>query len=270
MMGCFPSLLVREPRSCKTVSTRLPQQRRALSVSQKASNAGLFDRLPFEIRRLIYIYALGGDLLQLTQTSFSKKTGYHAYQWSLPYFRHYLAAEEHSPKYQLGLLMTCRQVYIEASPVLYSTNTFGIIGAHDLPLFCEFSQTIRKDRLDSITSMYINCQADDYVSDALARPSLIMSKVNTFLQDWRQTWEVLATRMPGLKDLKVRLIKAYLPQLELAFEEDWVKPMLEIRGLRRFEFDLTQEVGSEESTAKYNEKLEWFQNELQASMCAPR
>ena len=76
--------------------------------------------------------------------------------------------------------------------------------------------------------------------------------------------------MPGLKDLKVRLIKAHLPQLELAFEEDWVKPMLEIRGLRIFEFDLAQEVGSEESTAEYNEKLECFQNELQASMCAPR
>ena len=76
--------------------------------------------------------------------------------------------------------------------------------------------------------------------------------------------------MPGLKDLKVRLIKAHLPQLELALEEGWVSPMLEIRGLRRFEFDLAQEVGSEESTAEYNEKLERFQNELQASMCAPR
>lgn len=76
--------------------------------------------------------------------------------------------------------------------------------------------------------------------------------------------------MPGLKDLKVRLIKTYLPQLNLALEEDWVKPMLRVRGLRTFGFDLAQVIGSEESTAEYNEKLEWFQSKLKASMCAPR
>ncbi|CAD6569590.1 MAG: hypothetical protein ASARMPRED_002958 [Alectoria sarmentosa] len=269
-MGCFSSLLVRKSRSSKTKSSHLPQQRRALSVSQNPSNTGLFDRLPFEIRRLIYVYALGGDLLHLTHTVVSKEIPHHAGQWSRSYFHHYHTAGDPSPKHRLCLLKTCRQMYIEASEVLYGTNTFGIIGTHNLSLFCEFSRTIRKDRLDSITSVYISCQADGYVSDARARPTLVMGNEKVFLQDWRQIWEVLATRMPGLKDLKVRLIKAHLPQLELALEEGWVSPMLEIRGLRRFEFDLAQEVGSEESTAEYNEKLERFQNELQASMCAPR
>ena len=76
--------------------------------------------------------------------------------------------------------------------------------------------------------------------------------------------------MPGLKDLEVNLVKIYSPQLELALEEDWLKPMLDVRGLRSFGFDLAQGIGSNESTAEYNEKLEWFQNELQTSMCAPR
>lgn len=91
---------------------------------------------------------------------------------------------------------------------------------------------------------------------------------DAFLQEWKQTWEILATQMPGLKDLKVHLTKLYFPQLGLALDEDWAKPML--RGLKKFEFDLAQGIGSDESTAVYNEKLEWFQKELYASTCAPR
>lgn len=270
-MGCFSFLLVRRSRLSRTGSSPVPRKHRVLSVSQEASNAGLFDRLPFEIRHLIYVYVLGGDLLHLTQTSASNEMGHHAYQLSQPCFHHYHTAGRPSPKYLLCLLKTCRQIYIEASPVIYSTNTFGIFGAHNLPEFCEFSRKIRKDCLDSITSIYINCQADDYVSSTVrVRSSPIERRGNVFLQDWKQTWEILATQMPGLRDLKVRLIRTCFPQLKLALEEDWVKPMLEVRGLRRFGFDLAQGIGSEDSTAEYNEMLEWFQNELQTSMCAPR
>lgn len=262
---------MRRSSSSKKGSSPLPRERRVLSVSQKATNAGLFDRLPFEIRHLIYVYALGGELLHLTRTAASKEMGYHASQLSQPYLHHYHTAGRHSPKHRLCLLKTCRQIYIEASPVIYSANTFGISGAHNLPVFCEFSRKIRKDCLNSITSIYINCQADDYVSSNVrARSSPIERRGNVFLQDWKQTWEILATHMPGLKDLKVRLIKPYLPQLNFALEEDWVKPMLRVRGLRTFGFDLAQGIGSEESTAEYNEKLEWFQSKLQGSMCAPR
>ena len=125
-----------------------------------------------------------------------------------------------------------------------------------MPVFWDFSRSIRKDRLELITSMHISCPADDVE--------------NVGLQYWRPTWEIIATQMPGLKDMKVRLVKVHFPPLELALEEDWVKPMLEVRGLRRFEFELAQEIWSGESTAEYNERLEWFQNELQAVMCASR
>ena len=245
-MGNF-SFLVRKFRPSKKTSSPLPRERRPLSVPQVPSNAGLFGRLPFEIRHAIYLYALGGDIVHLNSTSAVTEMGYPTHQWS----------EQPRPKNRLCLLKTCRQIYIEASPVFYSTNTFGIVGAHNLSVFCDFFQTLRKDRLDSIASVYINCQLDASIS-------------YVFLQEWRQTWDVLATQMPGLKDVKVRLTKTYFPQLNLALEEEWVKPMLEVRGLKRFEFSLAQEVGAYESTAEYNEKLERFQNELEASMCAPR
>lgn len=93
---------------------------------------------------------------------------------------------------------------------------------------------------------------------------------NVFLKKWRQTWEVLATQMVGLRDLEVRLVKVHFPPLELTLQEDWVKPMLEVRGLRRFDLDLAQGIGSHESTAEYNERLEWFQMELRTSMCSAK
>lgn len=256
-MGSFLSTHVRKFRSSKKVCNPLPRERRALSVSQNPSNAGLFGRLPFEIRHAIYVYALGGDLVHLTHTFPLKEMGYHACQWSDPYSHHYHTAGEPGPRNRICLLKTCRQIYIEALPVLYSTNTFGLFGAHNLSVFCDFSRTTRKDRLDSIASIHIKCEMDGLVSDV-------------FLQEWKQTWEILATQMPGLKDLKVHLTKLYFPQLGLALDEDWVKPMLKVRGLKKFEFDLAQGIGSDESTAVYNEKLEWFQKELYASTCAPR
>ena len=252
-MGHILSRLVRKSKSFKTRSSPLPRECRPPSISQSSSNAGLFDRLPLEIRHMIYVYALGGDILYLIQTATS--LGYHACQWSHPYSMHCHTVGEFNPRNRLCLLETCRQIYTEASPVLYSTNTFGILGANNLPVFCEFSRSIRKARLDSITSIYINCQADA-VGDI-------------FLRNWTQTWEILATRMPGLKHVRVRLLK-HFPPLELALEERWVKPMLEVGGLKRLEFDLAQEIGSGESTADYNERLEWFQNKLQALMCSSR
>ena len=189
---------------------------------------------------MIYVYALGGDVLYLTTSE--KSTHCNTYG-------------EFYPRNRFCLLETCRQIYTEASPVLYSANTFGILGANNLPVFCEFSRSIRQARLDSIASIYINCQADA-VGDI-------------FLRNWTQTWEILATRMPGLKHVRVRLVK-HFPPLELALEERWVKPMLEVGGLKRLEFDLAQEIGSGESTADYNERLEWFQNKLQALMCSSR
>lgn len=263
-MGCFPCLFMNKSRFRRAGSSLPPQDRRALSGS---SHAGLFGKLPYEIRYMIYVHALNGDLLHVTNAASQTKLCYHDHQGSHSSLRHYHPVEDPSPSHKIYLLKTCRQIYVEASPVLYSTNTFGIFGDHNLPVFCAFSLSIRQDYLVLIRSIRINCQADKYISGVLGR---LPPRDNNFLQDWRQAWEILSTRMPGLKDLKVRLMKIYYPPLDLSLEEEWVKPMLKVRGLRRFELDLAQGIGSDQSTAEYNEKLDWFQNELQERMCSPR
>lgn len=153
--------------------------------------------------------------------------------------------------------------------MFYSSNTFAIYGANNLAVLYDFSQTVAKGRLDLMTSLHISCEIDKYVREGIVGHDPTMHPGAVFLHRWRQTWRIVATQMPGLKDLKVRLTK-YFPPLPLTLDEDWVKPMLNVRGLRRFEIDLAQQLGSDESTAHYNEKLEWFQDKLRASMCAPR
>lgn len=44
--------------------------------------------------------------------------------------------------------------------------------------------------------------------------------------------------MPGLKNLKVRLSRYIDPHLVLDLDEDWVKPMLQMRGLDAFELQV--------------------------------
>ena len=55
-----------------------------------------------------------------------------------------------------------------------------------------------------------------------------------FIRDWGLVWEIMATRMPGLKVLKVRLMRT-AQELGLGLEEDWIRPLLRVRGLKRFE-----------------------------------
>lgn len=266
-MDYLSDLVRRMKRTSIKRSGPLPSNFQETSGAREPSSAGLFGKLPFEIRHIIYTYALGGDLLHLTHTAVQKEVGYHACQESQPYFHHYHTVGRPLPSHRLCLLKTSRQIYIEASPVLYGTNTFGIFGAHNLPVFCEFARTIRKECLAAITSIYINCQADGCVSNEWTT-SYSAGHAMAFLQNWTQAWELISTQMPALKDLKVQLIKTHYPPLELSLEDDWVISMLEVQGLRTFEFDLTQEIGAYESTAEYNEKLEWFQEKLRESMCS--
>lgn len=261
----FLSFLGRKSKSTRKTSAALPREHRALPTSGDLSKSGLFGRLPFEIRYMIYVYALGANLLHLTNDGVLKKVGDPAYKTIQRGCQCYYRETE---PYQLCLLQTCRQIYVEASSVLYSTNTFGIFGGDNLSSFCAFSRHIPRDRLEMITSICINCPVDDYISMVVLCG--FPQGQDVFLTKWRQTWEILATQMVGLRDLEVRLVKVHFPPLKLTLQEDWVKPMLEVRGLRRFEFDIAQGIGSDESTAEYNERLEWFQKELQTSMCSAK
>lgn len=259
----FLSFLRRKFKSTRTDGARLQEER---LPSGNPSKPNLFSRLPFEIRHMIYVYALEPDLLYITSEGIFKSTGPCDPEITRPEFSRYHREQE--PYHLPFLLQTCKQIYAEASPVLYSTSIFVIYGMNNLSSCCNLSQHIRRDCLEAITSICINSPADYYT---LTGPLLSSQRHNdVFLNLWRQVWEVIATQLVGLRDLEVRLLKTYSPRLELTLQEDWVKPMLGIRGLRKFEFDLSQGIGPYESTAKYNEELDCFKEQLRNSMCSAK
>lgn len=219
---------------------------------------------------MIYIHALGGDLLHLIHTATVRTKRVHVFEIVCPFFCRGGPFGEIEEFDMLHLLPTCRLIYTEATRVLYSTSTFGIFEFSSLSVFCDFAQQIGADRLEMITSMCINRQVDGDIAAAVLNPDPNDPRRAGFLVKWKRTWEVFATRMPGLREVNVRLTKRYEPRLKPALEEEWVKPMLEVRGLRKFEFDLSQEVDAWESTAEYNRKLEWFQQALREALCSPR
>ena len=83
-----------------------------------ANNSAAFLTLPAEIRLRVY------DLL-LVSRSDSKE--FHPGLVETPYLQRILVGYKFPPKYtEPGILQTCRQIYHEASKILYSQNIFSI------------------------------------------------------------------------------------------------------------------------------------------------
>lgn len=221
---------------------------------------------------MIYMYALGYhdvyitlELASMGMWNFSPGENLPPDQRASPY---YCSANP----LQLSLLQTGRQIYQEALPIFYGQNKFRILGITSEPPLNHFRRHVSEDHLAMITSICIDTRVDGFpqlrrVTEQTQPPK---SCGLITLQDWEETWNFLAARMAKLEELEVRMINPHFPPLELTMEEAWVKPMLSVRGMKKFDFDIAQSIGSDQSTARYNEKLERFQEELRSSMCSPR
>ena len=211
-------------------------------------NMGLFARLPLEIRQQIYFCALGKRNLYIAKNRLKGCIGHHEdLAHATFHFDHVL------PSSKLSFLRTCRQIYFEASSILYTTNTFKVIGLDDRSAFLTFSQTIPQERLSSIRSVYIGCLSSQFY----------------FWRQWKEwepVWEVIATKMRGLQDLSIEIMMVS-PRAILDLGEDWEKPLLNIRGLRNFSLDLTGFAPHDSENKKMVDRLE---RQLRASLCAPR
>jgi hypothetical protein len=141
-------------------ATPLPCKRRAFSTTtmdgtplgDSKGSIGLFHRLPRELRDLIYAEVLGNDVVHIWWSCDRER------------YAHFDSADPSvKSRYTLSrskvsFLRTCRQIYIEAIGVLYTTNTFGFAwGVTYLEPHGYFFHTIRLHRLASITSVRIEC-----------------------------------------------------------------------------------------------------------------
>lgn len=224
----------------------LPPRRRALSTTSfdrtLDSNCLLLDRLPPEIRLEIYTYVLGRNLLHLVQGE-ERISHVRCRASSATDFRRTCrpAAANTARRIlpgstsngNLALIKTCRQVYIEAMDVLYTTNVFDL---DDPRTLLYFSQSIRPQRLASITKLHVYCPIGSPLGHGHGN-SYPIQEPPYDEKTWKRFWHVIATQMPRLVDLRV-CFGVRFGISELKMDDAWVKPLLEIRGLNRFDFDV--------------------------------
>jgi hypothetical protein len=241
--------------------------------------------LPLEIREKIYADALGNGILHLIQLP--KRLGHircttldstlphgdltRACFWPSPvqYYRH---GELMNPEARsdgcLALLQTCRQIYNEASRILYRTNTFDANHPQTL-LF--LARTLRPERLESIRYLQLTW------SGRLPMIENDADKEPDDLKTWEDMWDTVGERMSGLRSLKLKLTlvddvvslqwlqftRTRWTRNDVQFEKMLERLKMKVRGLSNFELDL-----------EMPEEVDWSIKELEARMrsvvCCPR
>ena len=258
--AAIPKPLFRRPKKCRDLS--LPRNSRAQS-----QGGDLFAKLPYEIRRMIYIYVLGDEIIHLARPSGKSRLAHYRCEWRLNDGGYHLHRESSSRHGKMNLAKTCRAIYNEATDVLYTTNTFSVQTSLNLETFIRFTQSIRPSRLASIAAVYINMPVNFFAPFWTAmNPD---ARFWDFIRDWGRVWETMATRMPGLRVLRVQLERTG-QQLGLTVEEDWIRPMLRVRGLRKFELVLEGNGVYHEWSPGYCEQLRELQEFLGRMLCSER
>ena len=234
------SYISRQKASWKNDVRSLPSRRRRLSIlgNYKIGDGCIFlTKLPLEIRLAIYKYVLGGHLLHLVQIprriahvrcryddkSDSSRSCRPSTLMPLNGMLRSVSSAD------LALTKTCRQIYVEALPILYTSNVFDV---NHPSTFRFFTRSILAQRLAAITSMHLCFSLSEMKPryGYKSRPAHL-----AFQRDWKKSWHVIAKEMPGLRDLDVVLKNADAAIVPFALDESWVAPILQLRGLRHFE-----------------------------------
>lgn len=214
----------------------------------------LLQGLPPEIRLLIWRFVVGGDEFCLITIPWKLTTAPyidivncglsshdHATASNLSRYhieRIGIAAGEPLVRRRTALLKSCRQIYHEAIDLLYSTNTFVL---NDIPTMMMFSKSVLRRRLNAIRSLRLVWSPRfiapyPYVESNLPAIHIIDCFEWGGNIQWTRFWEVI-TGMQGLKELYIHLEYQVVFRLheESHTEEHILRPLLKLRGLRRFE-----------------------------------
>ncbi len=84
-------------------------------------------------------------------------------------------------------------------------------------------------------------------------------------EEWMKMWDIIATKMIGLRYLIVHLKRTCKPLLVLGPDEKWVKSMLRLRSLRQFRFELSESQSMPERTEGYEDPVQWFKEYVQTA-----
>ncbi|KAF3931451.1 hypothetical protein ABW19_dt0203466 [Dactylella cylindrospora] len=224
-------------------------------------------QLPGEIRNLIYQYALGGNTFHLINTTNSLSHArchipFNPSQDSRRWANEAEASADHDrvclplgysrsncyenrdqvqhlslyASYSGGLIFTCRQVYLEASDYLYSSNMF-CVNSLDMLFHLRNSITPRHFRLiKHLQLSHCVTHFEQFISERKKSRKIPLYPPYDN-KTWKEVWRVIAEEMPGLKDLR---FNAYGDSINIRATRIWRLCMLDemrrVRGLDNFSF----------------------------------
>ena len=257
---------IRQCRSTKTPKPSIAPKPRALpsrrprtltgppspSTSQHTTytqyQSPLF-HLPLEIRRLIYRYALTSDIKhivrlgprlghihcrdpQYTRPWFHRCWGISVKGSDLYYRPHndflaYEGTEEKNKQGLLPLVMACRRIYAEATPVLYGENTFSMIHLESL---ISLSEAILPHRLNTIRSVELGWYFY-FPHHLYSRKIQQLDRTSYSVATWERVWSILAD-MEGLRMLRVDLVGRWMEPLTAEQERLLVWPAMQVKRPR--------------------------------------
>lgn len=232
-------------------------------------------KLPAEIRLMIYDYLFGDETVHLVQlkgkirhvrcthpsTSIVSNRSccpVTTARWrvqdarvedhaqSLLYPHTHFSLPESLSNSSLSLLRTCRAIYAEASNILYSNLAFDV---DDLHTFIAFSLTVNQEHLRCIKRLTVQWMPVWQPMKGEVQQSSVFSHTHND-QLWALFWSRVAA-LGGLEELQLCLDLGRFSgnligggviggrRLNLAIDQPWIAPMLQVRGLRSFDLGIT-------------------------------
>ena len=214
--------------------------------------------LPYDVRRLIWEFAVGDAKLRIlhedkeqrlyhvalhrrrtfawfnescstgmlslvsdevsTATPKSKRWGRHSRQESRP-------SQPHCCAPAFALLKTCRQIYQEVMPIVYSRNTFIFLQVRTIPFWIN---SVRRHHMARMRKI---------------RLQLIINKPAP-VKDWMSACFCIGTWMKSLEDLEIEL---ELDHSLATLERSLLEPLKEISGIKKFSLTINYTGNVEET-----------------------
>ncbi|GAD95312.1 conserved hypothetical protein [Paecilomyces variotii No. 5] len=268
----------------------------------------LLQKLPPEVRLLIYEYVFGDEAVHLVQVKNKVRhvrckhvsSSIHSNRQCCPltparwrvndgrmaghsdqvlYPHTHSMLPESLSNSGVSLLRTCRAIYAEAADILYSQVEFDV---DDLHTFIAFTLSVCPDRLRCIKRLTVQWTPIWQPMSGEEHKSSVYSHTHND-RLWAAFWaRVMA--LPNLEELKLSLdIGRFCStpvggviiggkRIRLAANEPWVSPMLFVRGLRCFDLCITAKC---DASAKIlmEEDIKrdavQLQDDLRSIMCSP-
>ncbi|KAL8938837.1 MAG: hypothetical protein Q9216_003676 [Gyalolechia sp. 2 TL-2023] len=208
----------------------------------------VLSRLPPEIRQKIWRAVLGNSLLHLTLTgngaeegllrcftccAFYKSTGPTGEDTSFmcqgsqkePCF---FSGPAQTPLSALSLLLTSRQIYIEAVNLLYATNIFNIDTLEPLQMFIKWTG----QRVQSIQTVHVNIAMWKIRCRSINQPS------SAAFAEWTQFWQHIGQYFTGLLHVRLDIWGTSRKGLQ----ETDMHPLLGLSGLKSFDLAVWRDI----------------------------